>query len=593
MNMYNGEHHVPPRERLLFLQVAILALFTLIVFRLWYFQVYKSQEMQEKARNNITRIESMYAPRGLIRDRKGVLLADNNPSYGLAVIREKCTDIPRLLKQVGHWTGCSPAEMQRVFAEGKTQVKSFHPQLLVPNLDFQSLARIETHLMDWPGLRIVARPLRTYPKGRTMAHILGYVSQANKQELRENPELALGDTVGKNGVELAFEPLLRGTKGLIRKEVNAQGKKLNETIMELPKPGRNIFLTIDYDLQELAFQQMGNQTGAVVVLEPESGAVLSLVSQPSYDNNQFVQGVSEEAWQYLKSNPKHPLQNRVISSAYPPGSVFKLLVAAVGLNSPHFSRNRKVYCPGVYRLGRGTYRCWKEEGHGRMDLHEAIKQSCDVYFYTLGHELGIDRISSYAKANGFGAKTGIDLTGECRGLVPDREWKLRRFGEKWQGGETVILAIGQGYMLVTPMQTARYLAALVNGGGLLKPRLSLYEPTRKQADLQLSDTNRKCILRAMVAAVEEPHGTAWRLRTPGAVIGGKTGTAQVVKMTDETRGKEPEEMPYKYRDHAWMAAFGQKNGKKYVVVVLIEHGGHGSSAAGPVVKSIFDYLFTK
>ena len=590
--MYNGDQQLPPRTGLLYLQAAILVLFTLIVFRLWYFQIYKGRELQERARNNITRIEPLYAPRGMIRDRKGVLLADNNPSYGLAVIREKCRDVSRLLEQVAQWTGKDFCDLQQAYEKGKQHVKSFHPQLLVPNLDFQTLARIETHLMDWPALRIQARPLRSYPKGRVMAHVLGYVAQADKQELRANQDLDLGDRVGKNGVELAFEPRLRGRKGLIRKEVNAQGKKLSETILKLSSPGRDIFLSIDYALQEHVFQQMGNQTGAVVVLRPENGDIVSMVSTPSYDNNLFVRGVGEKVWRALRSDPKHPLQNRVISSAYPPGSVFKLLVAAAGLHFDQFPRHKKVYCPGVYRLGRGVYHCWKEQGHGRMDMHEAVKQSCDVYFYTLGHELGIDRLSAYARANGFGEKTGVNLAGECTGLVPDRQWKLRRFGEKWQGGETVILSIGQGYMLTTPLQMARYVAALVNGGDLLKPKLSLYEPVRKQGRLQLSDQDRKFVLRAMVAAVEEPHGTAWRLRTPGAVIGGKTGTAQVVRLTEESRGKEPEEMLYEHRDHAWMAAFGQKEGEKYVAVVLIEHGGHGSSAAGPVVKSIFDYLFS-
>ncbi len=591
--MYNGDRHVPSGEGLLYLQAAILILFTLIIFRLWYFQIYKGQELQERAKNNITRIEPLYAPRGMIRDRNGVLLADNNPSYGLAVIREQCPDIPRLMRQIAQWTGRELSDLQRAYEKGRQHVKSFQPQLLVPNLDFQTLARIETHLMDWPALRVIARPLRSYPKGRSIAHVLGYVAQADKQELRANPDLGLGDTIGKNGVELAYESRLRGRKGLVIKKVNAQGKKLSETIMELPKPGRNVFLSLDYDLQEHVFQQMGNRTGAVVVLEPESGDVLSMVSRPAYDNNLFVRGVEEKTWASLKSNPDHPLQNRAISSAYPPGSVFKLLTAAAGLHFETFSRSKKVYCPGVYRLGRGVYHCWKEHGHGHMNLHEAIKQSCDVYFYTLGHNLGIDRLSDYAQNNGFGEKTGINLAGEAQGLVPDRQWKLRRFGEKWQGGETVILSIGQGYMQVTPIQTARFVAALVNGGDLLKPKFSLYEPVKKQASLQLSDRQRKFLLRAMVAAVEEPHGTAWRLRTPGAVIGGKTGTAQVVKLTEETRGKETEEIPYRFRDHAWMAAFGQKDGKKYVVVVLIEHGGHGSAAAGPVVKSIFDYLFSE
>ncbi|MCF8038016.1 MAG: penicillin-binding protein 2 [Desulfohalobiaceae bacterium] len=589
--MYNGEQYLPSKERLLLLQAAILFLFTLILFRLWFFQIYKGQENQQKARNNITRQEPIYAPRGVIRDRNGVLLADNNPSYGLALIREQCKDISGLLSQVSQWTGRKLSDLQETFARGKNHVKPFNPQLLVPNLGFQELARIETHIMDWPELQIVARPLRGYPKGKVMSHILGFVAQADKQELRENPDLDLGDMIGKQGVEKAYESRLRGQKGRLRKVVNAQGKKLKETVMELPEPGRNLFLTIDFELQDYVGRLMADKAGAAVVMSPENGEILAMVSSPDYDNNLFVQGVEEKAWERLRSDPKHPLQNRVIGSAYPPGSVFKLLVTAAALSQGGISPETEVYCPGKYRLGRGVFRCWKKWGHGRLNLFEAVKQSCDVYFYTLGHELGVDLISSYAKSNGFGRTTGLDLPGESKGLVPDREWKLRRFGQKWQGGETVILAIGQGYMLVTPLQTARFVGALANGGDLLEPKLSLYEPVRKQGSLQLSDKDRRFILRAMVATVEEPHGTASSLRTPGAVVGGKTGTAQVVGMTDETRGMEAEEMEYRLRDHAWMASFAQKNGRKYVVVVLVEHGGHGGSAAGPIVKSIYDFLF--
>ncbi len=589
--MYNGEQYLPSKERLLLLQAAILFLFTIILFRLWFFQIYKGQENQEKAKNNITRQEPIYAPRGVIRDRNGVLLADNNPSYGLALIREQCRDLSGLLAQVSQWTGRELSDLQETFDSGKSHVKPFNPQLLVPNLDFQELARIETHIMDWPELQIAARALRGYPKGRVMSHILGFVAQADKQELRSNPDLDLGDLIGKQGIEQAYESRLRGQKGRIRKVVNAQGKKLKETVMELPEPGRNLFLTIDFELQEYIGRLMADKTGAAVVISPENGDVLAMVSSPDYDNNLFVQGIEKEAWDRLRSDPDHPIQNRVISSAYPPGSVFKLLVTAAALGQGEISPEMEVYCPGKYRLGRGVFHCWKEGGHGRLNLYEAVKQSCDVYFYTLGRELGVDLISSYAKHNGFGRKTGLNLPGEGRGLVPDREWKLRRFGEKWQGGETVILAIGQGYILVTPLQTARFIAALANGGDLLKPRLSLYAPLQKQERLQLSDKDRRFILRAMVAAVEEPHGTASILRTPGVVVGGKTGTSQVVRMTDETRGKEVEDTPYRFRDHAWMASFAQKNDRKYVVVVLVEHGGHGSSAAGPIVKSIYDFLF--
>lgn len=574
-----------------FLKLILLTFFCLIVLKLWYVQIYKGEKYSKKAKENRLRQQYIYAPRGLILDRNGHILAENKPAYGLAIIREDCADIEKTLSQVSQWSKIPLPTLKDKYKHGQKSIPPFKRQLLVSNIPFRKVAMIEPHLMEWPSLQIIARPLRYYPCGSMLSHLIGYVGEASEKELNKNKNLQLGDKIGKQGLELIFEDTLRGTKGQKQIEVNAQGRILKSSIIEEPQPGNNIYLTIDLELQEYIWDQLENKTGAVIVMSPQNGNILALVSKPGYNNNVFVQGLEKQKWIDLISNIRHPLQNRAIQCAYPPGSVFKLIMAGCNLYHDFVSTQKKFYCPGSYRLGNRRFHCWKEEGHGWMNLRTAIKESCDVYFYKLGEKMGVDYISSFAQKYGFNKKTHIDLPNESKGLIPDREWKHKRFGEKWQGGETINMAIGQGYTLVTPLQIARFTAALVNGGKLLKPQLLLTKNLKIQNQLPLSDKELDFIVQAMIDAVEEPHGTAWRLRTKKATIGGKTGTAQVLKLTKDQKEKELDQIPYKFRDHAWMTSFGWKKHKEYVVVAFIEHGGHGSSGAGPIVKEIYDYLF--
>ncbi|MFO7803535.1 MAG: penicillin-binding protein 2 [Desulfovermiculus sp.] len=580
-----------PTHRIILLQVAIVALFAAIFLRLWYFQVYKGDHYAKKAQANITRQQFIHAPRGLIRDREGIILADNRPAYGLALIRENSSHVPSTLNQVNTWTGVPLSILQKRFEQGKSKVKPFNPLLLVPNLSFEQLANIEARIHNWPDLHIVTRPLRTYPHGPCVSHVLGYVAQANEEELQSNSRLALGDMIGKQGVEKAFEDTLHGQKGRKHSEINAQGRTLRSRIIKSPEPGSSLDLSLDLALQQFIWERLEEQSGAVVVMDPHSGHIVSLVSKPGYDNNLFVQGLSSEKWKKLLHDPSHPLQNRVIQSTYPPGSVFKLAVASAALARSEITASTSFYCSGRYRLGNGVFRCWRRRGHGRLSMREAIARSCDVYFYNLGEQLGITTLSQFSRECGFGQATGIRLPNEHSGLIPDKEWKRRRFGQPWQGGETVISAIGQGYTSTTPMQIARFISALVNGGRLLQPRLELGAPAKEQGGLPLSDRHREFILQAMVQTVDGQHGTARRLRMPEVTVGAKTGTAQVVRLTEKHEDMETEEIPYQFRDHAWMAGFARKDDRAYVAVALVEHGGHGSSAAGPIVKDIFEYLF--
>jgi penicillin-binding protein 2 len=580
-----------PVGRIVILQAAILLLFITIFLRLWYFQVYKGDVYAHKAQANITRIQSIHAPRGLIRDRNGNILADNRPAYGLAMIRENSADVQATLQQVSDWTDIPTSKLSDRFEQGRTKVQSFEPLLLVPNLTFDQLAYIQARIHNWPDLNIITRPLRTYPYGAPFSHVLGYVAQANEDELRANPRLTLGDMIGKQGVEKTFEDILHGQKGRKHLQVNAQGRILHSRITQSPEPGANLDLTLDCGLQQFVWERLGDHAGAVAVMDPLTGKIRALVSKPGYDNNLFVRGLRTEKWEELLHDPSHPLQNRLIQSAYPPGSVFKLAVAGCALARSEITPSTSFYCSGRYRLGNGLFRCWKRYGHGKLGMKEAIARSCDVYFYNLGQELGISKINSFCTQAGFGQKTGIRLPNEQAGLIPSKEWKLRRFGKPWQGGETVITAIGQGYTTSTPLQVARFISALVNGGRLLQPLLQHDAAPQVQKSLPLQDAHREFIRQAMIHTVEGKRGTARRLRLPGVTIGAKTGTAQVVRLTEKHEDKETDEIPYKFRDHAWMAAFGQQGDASYVVVALVEHGGHGSSAAGPIVKGIFEHLF--
>lgn len=589
--MFNENQPPVYKTRYIFLQLLILAMFLIIGLRLWYFQIYKGNYYAREAQENILKKETIYSPRGLIFDRNKKILADNKPSFALAIIQENCPDVEKTLKQVSKWTGIDLEEIKNNYEQQKDEVKPFTPQLLINNLSYKSLARIETQISNWPGLRIITKPLRSYPYSPVLSHILGYVSQVNKQELHNNPQLEPDDNIGKRGVEFAFDPILRGEKGYKQLKVNAEGRELQKKIIKEPKPGNDISLTLDLDLQKHAWDVLGNKTGALIVMSPSTGEILAMVSKPGYPNNRFVQGFNERTWESISSNPKYSLQNRAIQNSYPPGSVFKLVVASSALARDKVDINKERYCSGVYKLGRRKFRCWEEKGHGWLNLKEAIKRSCDVYFYKLGEKLGVDLISGYAKEYGFNQKTAIALSSENKGVIPNKEWKLKQFGRKWQGGDTLNMAIGQGYTLTTPLQITRYVAALTNGGHLLRPIIRKQKKTRVQSKLPLSDNELKFIIKSMIATVEEPHGTAWSLRTPGVTIGGKTGTSQVVRLLEEDRDKDLSEIPYESRSHAWMTSFGYKGDRSYVVTAFLEHGGQGGANAGPLVKEIYSYLF--
>lgn len=585
-----SESYQPPRGGVILLQVLVGLMFFVLVTRFWYLQVHRGAEFTRQAQENRLRIERIFAPRGRILDDKGKVLADNRTAYGLSIVREDCRDIPATLAQISAWSGIPLPQIWEKFRQDRFKVKPFEPLLLITDIEFDLVARIASEIHAWPGLEIVVRTKRSYPERDLFAHVLGYVAEANEQEMAADSALAMGDLVGKQGLELKLEKQLRGRKGLYDVEVDAHARVLGKTLREEPRGGHELRLSLDIGLQKAAWDALNGEAGCVVVMEPHSGKLRALVTSPAYDNNLFAAGISQRDWDALRTNSRFPLQNRVIQSVYPPGSVWKLVMATMLLErgvSPHDS----VFCPGQVKLGNQIFRCWRRGGHGSQNLVYSLINSCDVYYYLMGERMGIDKIEEFAKACGFGRPTGIDLPHEKSGLVPSKDWKRRRFGRPWARGETYNISIGQGYTLVTPVQVAVFVSALLNGGDLLKPQLLDDAPREVRGKVPARPQTLQFVVEAMRRTAN--GGTAKVVGRKDADMGGKTGTAQVVKlkMAAGDRRLRSSEMEYAQRDHAWIATWGVKNDKSYVVVVMVEHGGGGSSVAGPVARKVYDYLF--
>ena len=585
-----SESYQPPRGGVILLQVLVGLFFFIFVVRFWYLQVHRGAEFTVQAQRNHQREERIFAPRGRIMDRSGKVLADNRTAYGLSLVREDCPDIPATLAQISAWSGIPLKRIQEKYQQDRAKMKAFEPLHIITDIDFNMVARIESELHAWPGLHIVVRTKRHYPEKDLFAHVLGYVAEANEQELAKDTALALGDLVGKQGLEYTLEQRLRGHKGLYRVDVDAHSRVLGKHLHTRPRGGEEMHLALDRDLQQAAWQALKGEAGCVVVMEADTGKLRALVTAPAYDNNLFAAGISQKDWDALRNSKRFPLQNRVIQSIYPPGSVWKLVMAALFLENGIDPRTT-VFCPGQVKLGNQIFRCWRKGGHGHVNLESSLIHSCDVYYYLMAERIGIDKIEGFARASGFGQETGVELPHERSGLVPSRQWKKRRHGVVWVRGDTYNTSIGQGYTLVTPVQMAVYVSALINGGRLLKPQLLEEAQTVQQGSIPTRAQHLRFIVEAMRKTASS--GTARVVGRKDADMGGKTGTAQVVKLKMDAaeRRLTTAEMEYAQRDHAWIATWGARDGTQYVVVVMVEHGGGGSSVAGPVAKKVYEHLF--
>ncbi|MBQ7584977.1 MAG: penicillin-binding protein 2, partial [Desulfovibrionaceae bacterium] len=528
------EHYQPPRGGVILLQVLIGVLFFVVVIRFWYLQVHRGEDFAKKAIENRMRQEYILAPRGRILDVHDRILTDNRTAYGLSLVREDCPDIPATLAQISAWSGISLPKVWEKYEQDRARIKPYEPLVMITDINFELVARIEAELHAWPGLEIVVRTKRSYPERELFSHILGYVAEVNAQEMEKDSLLAMGDLIGKQGLELEMEKRLRGSKGLNAVEVDAHARIMSKNMQYEPQGGQDLRLSIDRDLQQACWDALQGESGCVVVMEPKSGKIRALVTSPAYDNNLFAAGISHRDWEELRTNKSFPLQNRAIQSVYPPGSVWKLLMAALFLENG-VNPQATVFCPGYARLGRQIFRCWKHSGHGSLNMEQALIHSCDVYFYIMAERLGIDKFEKFAKACGFGSQSKIDLPHERSGLVPSRAWKQKRFGKPWVRGDTYNASIGQGFVLVTPLQIANYVSALLNGGEMLKPQLLEGAPKEVLRQLPISKEHIDFILHAMNRTATV--GTARVVSRKDALMGGKTGTAQVVKLRMASLGR--------------------------------------------------------
>jgi penicillin-binding protein 2 len=595
------------KKRSLLAIIIVFFFFSVIAARLWSLQISSGEEYKDLADNNRVRIRSARAPRGHILDKHGKEIVTNRPSFNVVMIREDSYDIDDVLKRLSIILHEDLESLWEQIREAEGTPRHL-PIVLKEDIDWETLAYLENHKYKFPGVRMEVQPVRTFHYGDLAANTIGYIGSITRKQLEDDKEGAYegGDLIGKRGLERLREKDLRGEKGNSSTEVNARGFEQRELKSLDPLPGNDLQLTIDAELQLAAeqFMEIGEKAGAVVALEVNTGRVLAAASAPSIHLEDFIGGISQSNWDALLNNSKHPLINKSIQAAYPPGSTYKIVTALAGLSEGVIDENTILYCPGHYYFGKRVYRCWKHSGHGEVDLRKAITQSCDVYFYQVGERAGVDNLAKYARKLGLGQKTGVEMEHEKSGLIPTKEWKRKRYKEKWHPGETLSIAIGQGFNLLTPLQVCLMTATAANGGKVYRPQIiesvttpegEVIETFEPQLVAELNDRERsflKIIREGLVGVVQGKRGTARGVRIKGLTIGGKTGTAQVVRIS-QYKGLKEKDIPYKFRDHAWFTCYAPADNPQIAVTVLVEHGLHGGSVAGPIARVILKKYFEK
>ena len=592
------------RFKIVFAVVAIMLF--LLILRMWHLQVIRGDELRQRSENNSVRLRKIKPLRGLILDTNGQVLVDNQPSFDIIFVSNRTKNINEVVSRLKDLLGDRDIELSTDIPPSFEKKKWFPPVKLKKNVSMETLAIVETRAPVLPGVTVEVVPIRKYLDGEMIAHIIGYTGEISPEELKKDTygDVNIGDIVGKDGLEKYLDQYLKGKSGAQQVEVNVLGKEVKVIGKIEPVSGYNVILNIDSLLQKTAWDALKDKAGAVVVIDPRDGAVLALVSSPSFDPNLFNGGISSEDWENLSNDPSHPMGNRAISGQYPPGSTYKLIVAAAALEEGLITPDTAFTCNGSFDLGNRTYHCWQKHGHGRVNLHRAIVESCDVYFYNLGKLVGVDKIAEYARAFGLGQITGIDLPQEKSGLIPTKEWKLSRFKEAWQLGETISISIGQGFDLVTPLQLANAYAALANGGTLYRPRIikrietadgrivKAFEPEQK-TKIPLSQKNIEILQHALWGVVNENGGTGHALRRKEADVSGKTGTAQVVGLPKYDGARSRRIVSARLGDHALFVCFAPYKNPEIAIAVIAEHAGHGGSAAAPIARKIIDAYFER
>ena len=584
---------------------AIVAAFVLLFFRLFYLQVIEGKEYKRLSENNCIRLQTISPSRGLIYDRNGYLLVDNRPSFDLNITLKDTKDLKKTISRLSVYTQLPEALFMEKISKARG-IPSYKPILLLQDIGRDMLAKVEVHQYDLPGVSINVQPRREYIYPKSAAHLLGYLGEINASELASGkyPGSQSGDFIGKFGVEKSFEKYLRGESGGRQVEVNASGQVIRVIQTVDARPGDNLYLTLDQELQKKTEMLFEEKVGAAIAMVPDTGEILAMVSSPSFDQNLFVSGMTPEVWDALNSDVNRPMTNKAIQSGYPPASTYKIITAIAGLEEKIIDTHFSQFCSGSYRFGNRNYYCWKLSGHGEVNVVEAIAKSCDVYFYYVGHKVGVDRLAWYARGCGLGDLTGIALDHESKGLVPTTTWKEKYRGSRWQAGETLSVAIGQGANLATPLQIAVMTSSVANGGVKYRPTivkrilasdgsLSLKERPLKKGVIPVSEENLAIVKQGLFNVVNANDGTARVARIEGIHVSGKTGTAQVVSKS--TIGSlKGEEIPYNLRAHAWFVAYAPSEAPEIAVVVFVEHGESGSGTAAPIAREMIkQYLVTE
>lgn len=594
MPLYFSNETKLPQARIAFLQYVVVALVLVLLAGFWSLQIIQSDYYATLAERNRVRSIPIIAPRGRILDRDDRLLVDNYPSFSVLLLRDNLRDADLTLDRIAQGLGLDPQALRDRMAQYQN-TPAFQPIIIKDEATRQDIAFIESHRVDLPELELMMMHRRLYPREGFAAHLIGYVGEASEAQMAEG-KYKPGDIVGKSGLERYYNDILRGEDGMRRVIVNSVGKEVGRLEQKPAVAGHPLRLTIDSDVQEASERAMDGHKGALVALDPRTGEILAMVSRPTIDPNLFAVRIGREDWRRLVEDPDRPLLNRAIQAQLSPGSVFKVIMAVAGLEEK-VTNNFSVTCSGGVNFYGNLFHCWRHGGHGFVQLHRAVVESCDVFFYTLGKKLGIDRIAYYATHLGLGHPTGVDLPGEEGGLVPSPEWKQRAYKTKWWAGETISVAIGQGALTVTPLQLARAFGGIAMGGLFKQPHLVFSdELVRSQKDsappdekFPLDDSTVEQITQAMWGVVNE-NGTATVARSEGLEICGKTGTAQLIsaKGLERIRGKR---LPHLV-DNAWFVGYAPRRSPEIVVSVLIEQGGHGASAA-PLARDVIHAYYEK
>jgi len=592
----------------------MVALFVFLAGSFWFVQGVQAEKYRGLSEANALREIEIPAKRGLVMDRVGKILADNRPAYSVQIDRVVMKPLvkadpnhrPRLYGFLGTVLGMPPQEVEARWNKLSATIPHTQPFVLAEELSMTQVAMIEAQAIAFPEINVVPVQRRNYPYGTMAGHVLGFIGEVSEKELTQNEGLQQGDLIGKRGVELMYDGYLRGSDGAEYWEYDADGRRLSEYVpaRKAPVPGDNIYLTLDFELQRRAEQYFAENemVGAAIALDPRNGEVLAMVSSPAYNPNVYSKRFTPDVYKTITSNPFKIELNRSIQGLYSPGSVFKVVMAMAGLSEGVITPSTVFNCSGSGVFRGRRFRCWKREGHGAVNVERAMKVSCDIFFYNTGDRLGVDKIHDYAHKLTFGEISHVDLDGERAGLVPSTKWANEKQKRKWYPSETISVSIGQGPLIVTPLQVANMTAAVANGGKVFQPHVVRYVdrvqkdgsykrfrvPSRVIHEVPLAASALNSVRNGLWQVVNEEGGTGGNARIEGLDISGKTGTVQVIAQHGWVKA---EGLPFKYRDHAWFASFAPLKNPQMVVIVFVEHGGHGGADAAPLAKLLYESRF--